>query len=158
MELPAGGDLFLLVASAARGTVTAINGSCTAPHHATLDHYLALGRIPEYGWLARGPWGPARGCDHLCRAGLSPDRPAGAQQAEMAAIAAEFSDTRAVFFPNGRPPAAGFVHCSRGERAKSLARHVDPPRAGALEPETAGHPDTTYLCVVDEALNVVSYP
>ena len=47
-----GGDAFLLVASADRGTVTAINGSGAAPHHGTIDRYLPLGRIPEYGWLA----------------------------------------------------------------------------------------------------------
>src|ERR1700737_5646534 len=46
-----GGDAFLLVASADRGTVTAINGSGAAPHQATLARYLPLGRIPESGWL-----------------------------------------------------------------------------------------------------------
>lgn len=43
------------------------------------------------------------------------------------------------------------------ERARSLARQVDARHASALQPETAGQPDTTYLCVVDEARNVVSY-
>src|SRR6202171_3859637 len=46
-----GGDAFLLVASADRGTVTAINGSGAAPYQATLERYLELGRIPESGWL-----------------------------------------------------------------------------------------------------------
>src|ERR1700682_6571890 len=57
-----GGDAFLLVASADRGTVTAINGSGAAPYQATLDRYLALGRIPESGWLpaAAPPGGAAR--------------------------------------------------------------------------------------------------
>ncbi|HXL19521.1 MAG TPA: gamma-glutamyltransferase, partial [Streptosporangiaceae bacterium] len=47
-----GGDAFLLVASADSGTVTAINGSGAAPLDCTIDRYLPLGRIPEYGWLA----------------------------------------------------------------------------------------------------------
>ncbi len=48
----------------------------------------------------------------------------------MAAIVAGYPETQAVFFPNRRL-GAGFN----------------------LRP---GHPDTTYLCVVDEARNVVS--
>src|SRR3977135_1336128 len=47
-----GGAAFLLVASADRGTVTAINGSGASPHQCTIDRYLPLGRIPGYGWLA----------------------------------------------------------------------------------------------------------
>src|SRR5437764_12186273 len=42
-------------------------------------------------------------------------------------------------------------------RGGELARRIDPGRAVALPHEPAGHPDTTYLCVVDEARNVVSY-
>jgi gamma-glutamyltranspeptidase/glutathione hydrolase len=42
-------------------------------------------------------------------------------------------------------------------RAKALAAEIDPRRARGLAPLPAGHPDTTYLCVVDEARNVVSY-
>src|SRR6202011_2207317 len=43
------------------------------------------------------------------------------------------------------------------EHGRALARRIDPRRAAALQNEPAGHPDTTYLCVVDEARNVVSY-
>ena len=43
------------------------------------------------------------------------------------------------------------------ERGHALAQRIDPRCVGALQPEAAGHPDTTYLCVVDEARNVVSY-
>src|SRR2546429_9917918 len=49
-----GGDAFMLVASADSRTVTAINGSGAAPQDCTIDRYLPLGRIPEYGWLAAG--------------------------------------------------------------------------------------------------------
>src|ERR1700730_12589207 len=42
-----GGDAFLLVASAERGTLTAINGRGAAPSGAPIDHYLARGRTPE---------------------------------------------------------------------------------------------------------------
>jgi gamma-glutamyltranspeptidase / glutathione hydrolase len=41
--------------------------------------------------------------------------------------------------------------------AASLARRIDQGHAAPLQPVPAGHPDTTYLCVVDEARNVVSY-
>src|ERR1700686_5147164 len=108
-----GGDAFLLVAPAERGTVTAINGSGAAPQHATIDRYLALGRIPESGWLAASVPGivdawqvaPARFGPRAL--GPLPARQA-RQNAEMAAVAAEFPDTRAVFFPDGRAPGAGF--------------------------------------------------
>jgi gamma-glutamyltranspeptidase/glutathione hydrolase len=43
------------------------------------------------------------------------------------------------------------------DRATALAAQIDPRRASALKPVAAGHDDTTYLCVVDEARNVVSY-
>jgi gamma-glutamyltranspeptidase/glutathione hydrolase len=45
------------------------------------------------------------------------------------------------------------------ERAETLAGQIDPERARPLATTVApaGHPDTTYLCVVDEARNVVSY-
>jgi gamma-glutamyltranspeptidase/glutathione hydrolase len=298
-----GGDAFLLVASAERGTVTAINGSGAAPHRASIDRYLALGRIPESGWLAASVPGIVDAWQvALERFGTRPlsallvdaityaeeGFPLTARQArnnaEMAAIAAEFPDTTAVFFPDGRPPGAGFRlrqpdlartlrtiqaegaaafyrgsiaraivaasdrggglfserdlaehrtdvldpiqatyhgwtvleqppvsqgiivlialkilealdpsvdpadrlhlqveahklalverlnhvadpafspiaidHLLSGERGHALAQRFDPRRAAALQQEPAGHPDTTYLCVVDEARNVVSY-
>ena len=298
-----GGDAFLLVASGERGTVTAINGSGAAPHNATLDRYLPQGRIPESGWMAAS----VPGIVDAWRVGLErfgtrrlgalladaityaeAGFPLTARQArsnaEMAAIAVEYPETRAVFFPDGRPPGAGFnlrqpdlartlriiqaegadafyrgpiaraivaasdrsgglfssrdlaehrtdvldpiqttyrgwtvleqppvsqglivlialnilegldppadpsdrVHLQveanklalterlnhvgdpasspavtdqllSKERGYALARRIDPQRAAALEAEAAGHPDTTYLCVVDEARNVVSY-
>lgn len=297
-----GGDAFLLVASAKRGTVTAINGSGAAPHHATIDRYLALGRIPESGWLAASVPGVVDAWQvALERFGTRPlgslledaigyaegGFPLSARQArlnaEMATVAAAFPDTRAVFFPDGRPPGAGYhlrqpglartlrtiraegaaafyrgpiaraivAASDRGgglfserdlaehrtdvldaiqatyrgwtvaeqppvsqgvivlialkildgldppsdpadrvhlqveahklalaerlehigdhafstaidrlfskERGRALGQRIDPKRAAALQHEGAGHPDTTYLCVVDEARNVVSY-
>jgi gamma-glutamyltranspeptidase/glutathione hydrolase len=298
-----GGDAFLLVASAGRGTVTAINGSGAAPHRASIDRYLALGRIPESGWLAASVPGIVDAWQvALERFGTRPlgalladaityaeeGFPLTARQSrnntEMAAIAAAFEDTRAVFFPDGRPPGAGFRlrqpdlartlrtiqaegaaafyrgsiaraivaasdrggglfserdfaehrtdvldpvqatyhgwtvleqppvsqglivlialkilealdpsadpadrlhlqveahklalverlnhvadpsfspiaidHVLSTERGHALAERIDPRRAAALQQEPAGHPDTTYLCVVDEARNVVSY-
>jgi len=298
-----GGDAFLLVASAERGTLTAINGSGAAPYGATIDHYLARGRIPESGWLAASVPGIVDAWQvALSRFGTRPlgallsdaityaeaGFPLTARQAhsnaQMGAIAAEFPETRTVFFPNGRPPGAGFnlrqpdlartlrtiqaegaaafyggtiaaaivAASDRGgglfsrrdlaehrtdvldpvrtsyrgwtvveqppvsqglivlialnilesldlpadpanrvhlqveahklalterlnhvadpaffpivteqllshEHGRALARRIDPRRAAALQSEPAGHPDTTYLCVVDEARNVVSY-
>jgi gamma-glutamyltranspeptidase/glutathione hydrolase len=298
-----GGDAFLLVASGERQTVTAINGSGAAPLAANLDRYLAQGRIPESGWLAAtvpglvDAWRVAleahgtmslgsllEDAIHYAERGF----PLTARQArnnrEMAEVAAAFPETRAVFFPDGHPPAAGFllrqpdlartlrtlqtegpaafyrgriaesivaastragglfsvrdfadhrtevlepiqttyrgwtvleqppvsqglillialniletaaipadpadrVHLqveahklALGERlrhlgdprvnpvdlgpllsksrAASLARRIDQRRAAPLQPEPVAHPDTTYLCVVDEARNVVSY-
>jgi gamma-glutamyltranspeptidase/glutathione hydrolase len=298
-----GGDAFMLVAPANRGAVTAINGSGAAPHDCTIDRYLPLGRIPEYGWLAASvpglvdAWQVAAqryGTRPLAtlledaityaEAGFPLTARQARNNAQMAAIAADFPDTRAVFFPDGRPPAPGyrlrqpdlartlrtiqaegaaaFYHGSiakaivaaserggglfsdrdlaehrtdvlapvratyRGwtvleqppvsqglivlialkilegldpstdpadrvhlqveahklalterlnhvgdpafhpivtddlisaERGRALAGRIDPKRALALQQEPAGHPDTTYLCVVDEARNVVSY-
>ena len=298
-----GGDAFLLVASADRGTVTAINGSGASPHQCTIDRYLPLGRIPEYGWLAAtvpgivDAWQVAvERFDTRSLGALLEDAiayaeagfPLTARQARnnaaMAPIAAEFPETRAVFFPDGRPPAAGFRlaqpdlartlrtiqaegaaafyrgsigraivaasdrggglfserdlaehrtdvldpiqatyrgwtvleqppvsqglivlialkileeldassdpadrvhlqveahklalterlnhvgdpafspaaidHMISAERGRTLARRIDSRHAAALQQEPAGHPDTTYLCVVDEARNVVSY-
>ena len=298
-----GGDAFMLVASADRRTVTAINGSGAAPHLCTIDRYLPLGRIPESGWLAASVPGIVDAWEvALARFGtrslaaLLEDAIAYAEagfpltarqarnNAQMAEIAAEFPETRAVFFPNGRPPAAGYrlrqpdlartlktiqaegaaafyrgsiaqavvaaserggglfskrdlaehqtdvldpiqttyhgwtvleqppvsqglivlialkilealdasgdpadrVHLQveahklalterlnyvgdpafspasvdqmiSAEHGRALARRVDPSHALALQQEPAGHPDTTYLCVVDEARNVVSY-
>ena len=298
-----GGDAFLLVASAERKTITAINGSGAAPLAATLDRYLPEGRIPESGWLAAtvpglvDAWQVA-----LERQGTMPlgrlledaihyaERgfPLTARQArsnrDMAPTAEPFEETRAIFYPDGRPPPAGYVlrqpdlartlrtlqaegpdafyrgpiaqaivaasnragglfsardfddhrtevldpiqttyrgwtvveqpPVSQGlillialniletaqvpaepvdrihlqveahklalterlrelgdprvnptdvrrllakDRAASLAGRIDRRRAAPLRPESAGHPDTTYLCVVDEARNVVSY-
>ena len=298
-----GGDAFLLIRSAERGTVTAINGSGAAPQNATIDRYLAQGRIPESGWLAASVPGIVDAWQvGLARFGTRPlgalledairyadaGFPLTARQArsnaEMAAVAAEYPETRAVFFPDGRPPGAGFRlrqpdlartlrtiqadgsdafyrgtiaeaivaasdrggglfarrdlaehrtdvldpiqttyrgwtvleqppvsqglivlvalnilehldppadpadrlhlqveahklaltdrlnHCAdpgfspsvthrllSKERGADLARRIDQKRAAALQEEAAGHPDTTYLCVVDEARNVVSY-
>lgn len=42
-------------------------------------------------------------------------------------------------------------------QAGMLAGRIDRARARPLGPVPAGHPDTSYLCVVDEARNVVSY-
>jgi len=298
-----GGDAFLLVASADSGTVTAINGSGAAPLDCTIDRYLPLGRIPEYGWLAASVPGIVDAWQVAVeRFGTRPlgtlladaityaeaGFPLTARQARnnaaMAVTAAEFPDTRAVFFPDGRPPAAGFRlrqpglaltlrtiqaegaaafyrgsiaraivaasdrggglfserdlaehrtdvlepiqatyrgwtvleqppvsqglivlialkilealdsatdpadrvhlqveahklalterlthvgdpafspaiidHMISAERGRAMARRIDPRRAVALQQEPAAHPDTTYLCVVDEARNVVSY-
>src|SRR5256714_9142676 len=122
-----GGDAFMLVASAGSRTFTAINGSGAAPQQCTIDHYLPLGRIPEYGWLAASvpgivdAWHVAverfgtRPLGTLLAdaityadAGFPLTARQARQNAAMALIAAEFPDTRAVFFPDGRPPAAGF--------------------------------------------------
>jgi len=298
-----GGDAFMLVASADSRTVTAINGSGAAPQHCTIDRYLPLGRIPEYGWLAASVPGIVDAWQIAVeRFGTRPlgtlladaityaeaGFPLTARQARnnaaMATIAAEFPDTAAVFFPDGRPPGAGFrlrqpdlartlrtiqaegaaafyrgsiaraivaasdrggglfaerdlaehrtdvlepiqatyrgwtvleqppvsqglivlialkilealdpasdpadrvhlqveahklalterlthvgdpafsptvvEHMISAERGHALARRIDPSHAVALPHEPVGHPDTTYLCVVDEARNVVSY-
>jgi gamma-glutamyltranspeptidase/glutathione hydrolase len=298
-----GGDAFLLVATAERGTVTAINGSGAAPHNASIDRYRAEGKIPESGWLAASVPGIVDAWQvTLARFGTRPlgvlledaigyaeaGFPLTARQAhsnaEMATIAAAYPETRAVFFPNGRRPAAGFhlrqpalartlrtiqaegadtfyrgriaqaivaasdrggglfserdlaehrtdlldpikttyrgwtvleqppvsqglivlialnilegfdpptdpadrIHLQveahklalterlshigdpavspnpidellSSERGKALAARIDRRHAAALQAEAAGHPDTTYLCVVDEARNVVSY-
>ena len=298
-----GGDAFMLVASADSRTVTAINGSGAAPQRCTIDRYLPLGRIPESGWLAASVPGIVDAWQVAVeRFGTRPlgtlladaityaeaGFPLTARQARnnaaIAVIAADFPDTRAVFFPDGRPPMAGFRlrqpdlartlrtiqaegaaafyrgsiaraivaasdrggglfaerdlaehrtdvldpiqasyrgwtvleqppvsqglivlialkilealdsasdpadrvhlqveahklalterlthvgdpafsftvvdHMISAERGGALARRIDPGRAVALPHEPAGHPDTTYLCVVDEARNVVSY-
>src|SRR5256886_13892143 len=121
-----GGDAFMLVASADSRTVTAINGSGAAPQHCTIDRYLPLGRIPEYGWLAASVPGIVDAWQVAVeRFGTRPlgtlladaityaeaGFPLTARQARnnaaMATIAAEFPDTTAVFFPDGRPPGAG---------------------------------------------------
>src|ERR1700736_5898844 len=121
-----GGDAFLLVASGERGTLTAINGSGAAPHNATTHHYRTRGRIPESGWLAASVPGIVDAWEvALSRFGtrsvgaLLSDAITYAQEgfpltarqahsnAQMGAIAAEFPETRTVFFPNGRPPGAG---------------------------------------------------
>ena len=298
-----GGDAFLLVASADQGTVTAINGSGAAPHSATIDQYRGLGQIPESGWLAASvpgivhAWQVAltrfgtRSLGELlsdaityAEAGFPLTARQARSNAAMAAAGAEFPETRAVFFPDGRPPGAGFnlrqpdlartlrtiraegaaafyhgpiaeailaaseraggpftrrdlaehrtdvldplqttyrgwtvveqppvsqglivlialnilesldvpsdpadrlhlqveahklalterlnhvadpaflptatEHLLSRAHARALAGRIDPQRAGALQEHGAGHPDTTYLCVVDEARNVVSY-
>jgi len=297
-----GGDAFLLVAWAQTNTVTAINGSGAAPLAASVDRYVALGQIPESGWLAatvpglvdawrvaNERWGTMSLGGLLADAVHYADRgfPLTARQArtnqEMVATAGS-AETRAVFFPEGRPPAAGYLlrqpdlaqtlrtlqsdgarafyegevadaivrastrlggvfsiedlarhrtdvlppvettyrgwtvveqpPVSQGlillialnilekgalpddqtdrvhlqveahklalqqrlskvgdprvgpldmdellskEKAAVLAGRIDKRRAAALTPQPAGHPDTTYLCVVDEARNVVSY-
>ena len=122
-----GGDAFLLVASADQGTVTAINGSGAAPHSATIDQYRGLGQIPESGWLAASvpgivhAWQVAltrfgtRSLGELlsdaityAEAGFPLTARQARSNAAMAAAGAEFPETRAVFFPDGRPPGAGF--------------------------------------------------
>ena len=298
-----GGDAFLLVASAERKTVTAINGSGAAPLGASIERYRAEGRIPESGWLAAtvpglvDAWRVAlEGHGTMSLGALLEDAigyaergfPLTDRQArnnrEMAAVAAWFPETTAIFFPNGHPPPAGSVlrqpdlartlrtlqaegpstfyrgriadaivaasnragglfsardfadhrtevreplqttyrgwtvleqpPVSQGlillialnilecadvptdpvdrvhlqveahklalkerlsrvgdprvspddigtllskARAAALAGQIDRRHAAPLHPEPAGHPDTTYLCVVDEARNVVSY-
>jgi gamma-glutamyltranspeptidase/glutathione hydrolase len=47
-----GGDTFMLFHHAPSGTTTALNGNGAAPAAATLDHYRALGAIPDSGLLA----------------------------------------------------------------------------------------------------------
>jgi gamma-glutamyltranspeptidase / glutathione hydrolase len=298
-----GGDAFMLVSSTDRRTVTAINGSGAAPQNCTIDRYLSLGGIPEHGWLAASvpgivdAWQVAverfgtrplasllEDAITYAQAGFPLTARQARNNAQMAGIAAEFEDTRAVFFPDGRPPAAGFrlrqpdlartlrtiqtegaaafyrgsiaraivaaserggglfserdlaehrtdvlepiratyrewtvleqppvsqglivlialkilealdppsdpadrVHLQveahklalterlalvgdpafspvpidpmiSSQRGRELARQIDHRRAAALRQEPVGHPDTTYLCVVDEARNVVSY-
>ena len=130
-----GGDAFMLVASADSRRVTAINGSGAAPQHCTIDRYLPLGRIPESGWLAASVPGIVDAWQVAVeRFGTRPlgtlladaityaeaGFPFTARQARnnaaMAVIAAEFPDTRAVFFPDGRPPVAGFRPVPRRRR------------------------------------------
>ena len=41
--------------------------------------------------------------------------------------------------------------------ARSQAQRLDPGRAGQVQPVGAGHPDTSYLCVVDQDRNAVAY-
>jgi gamma-glutamyltranspeptidase / glutathione hydrolase len=298
-----GGDAFLLVSSAKEGAVTAINGSGAAPHDATIDRCAVQGKIPESGWLAASVPGIVDAWEvGLARFGTRPLRalledavgyaeagfPLTARQARsnagMASVAAAYPETWAIFYPDGRPPGAGFIlrqpdlarslrtiqaegaaafyrgsiakaivaaserggglfslrdlaehrtevldpiqtsyrgwtvleqpPVSQGlivlialnilerfdpptdpvdrvhlqveahklalterlkhvadravssfstdqllarQRGGELARRIDPRHAAALSGEVAGHPDTTYLCVVDEARNVVSY-
>ena len=298
-----GGDAFLLVGSPDRHEVTAINGSGAAPRNASIDRYHAHGSIPESGWLAACVPGIVDAWEvALKRFGTRPlgallrdaigyaetGFPLTARQARsnagMASVAAAYPETQAIFFPDGRPPEAGYVlrqpalarslrtiqaegagafyrgtiaraivaasersgglfsardlaehrtempspvqtsyrgwtvveqppvsqglivlialnilegfdpprdpadrvhlqveahklaltqrlhyvadpvfsshstdHLLSSERAIELASRIDPGRAAALSGEVAGHPDTTYLCVVDEARNVVSY-
>jgi len=298
-----GGDAFLLVASAERKRVRAINGSGAAPLAASLARYQAEGRIPESGWLAAtvpglvDAWRVAleghgtmslsallEDAIHYAERGFPLTERQARSNREMAEVAAPFPETRAIFFPDGHPPPAGYLlrqpdlartlrtlqtegpeafyrgriadaivaasmradglfaardfidhqtevldpiqttyrgwtvleqpPVSQGlillialniletarlpadpadrihlqleahklalserlrqvgdprvspvdlgpllskSRAASLAHRIDRQRAAALQPEPAGHPDTTYLCVVDEARNVVSY-
>ena len=298
-----GGDAFLLVASAQRKTVTAINGSGAAPLAASIDRYRSAGRIPESGWLAAtvpglvDAWRVAldnhgtmplgallEDAIHYADRGFPLTARQARNNAEMASIAAPFKETRAIFFPDGHPPPVGHLlrqpdlartlrtlqadgplafyrgqiaqaivaASNRGgglfssrdfadhrtevlepiqttyrgwtvleqppvsqglillialnilettglpsdpadrihlqveahklalrerlsqvgdprvspvdlgqllsrPRARALEGRIDRRRAAPLQPEPAGHPDTTYLCVVDEARNVVSY-
>jgi gamma-glutamyltranspeptidase / glutathione hydrolase len=121
-----GGDAFLLLASPGPGTLTAINGSGAAPLMADAGRYRALGDIPESGWLAAtipgvvDAWRVALELGGTLSLGeLLDDAIAFADRGfpitarladgirEMAARAQPFPQTRAVFFPDGRPPAAG---------------------------------------------------
>src|SRR2546428_12237438 len=43
------------------------------------------------------------------------------------------------------------------ERAHALAARIDMRRAAPLPLQPAGHPDKTYLCVVDAQRTIVSY-
>jgi gamma-glutamyltranspeptidase / glutathione hydrolase len=296
-----GGDAFLLVAARGEPGVTAINGSGAAPLAATIDRYA--GGIPESGWLAATvpglvdawrvalerfgsrPLGSLLGdAIHYAERGF----PLTARQARsnlaMAPVAMSVPETRAIFYPGGSPPPAGYIlrqpdlartlrvlqtdgpeafyrgriaativsaaersgglfsaedfarhrtdvlepvettyrgwrvieqpPVSQGlivliglniletgdlpddpaervhrqveanklalgervhavgdgaaqpadlavllskQRGRELAARLDPLQAASLLPAPAGHPDTTYLCVVDEARNVVSY-
>lgn len=297
-----GGDVFMLIATAKDG-VTALNGSGAAPAAATLDRYRTLGQIPASGWLSATVPGVVDGWQVANeRFGT---RPLGAllepaveyaergfpltarqarQNADMMAVGVDFAETRAIFFPDGTAPPAGYHLCqpdlastlraiqrdgasafyrgaiaeaivrasSRGgglfrmqdfakhrsellapitttyrgwtvveqppvsqgvilltalniletsavptgdaervhrlveahklalaerlaavgdpavtpldlgpllskARARELAAHIDPGRARPLQAVPAGHPDTTYLCVVDAGGNAVSY-
>src|SRR5207253_2499643 len=234
-----GGDAFLLIASAERKTVTAINGSGAAPLAATVDRYLAEGRIPESGWLAATVPGlvdawrtalerhgtmslgtlQAEGPSAFYRGGIADAIVAASDRAGGLFSQRDFAEHRTeILEPIGttyrgwtvleQPPvsqglillialnileSAGVpsdpvdrVHVqveahklALRERlsrvgdprvsptdlgpllskahAAFLAGRIDQRRALPLQPEPAGHPDTTYLCVVDEARNVVSY-
>lgn len=133
-----GGDVFMLIAPAGSTQVTAINGSGAAPAAATLDRYHALGRIPESGWLAAtvpgmvAGWhmalerfGSRRLADLLDDAigyadeGFPLTARQARQNAEMAAIGREFAETRAIFYPNGEAPAAGY-HLRQRDLAQAL--------------------------------------
>jgi gamma-glutamyltranspeptidase / glutathione hydrolase len=122
-----GGDGFLLIRSGQTGQVTAVNGSGAAPAAATAAAYEARGGIPETGWWAATVPGlvdawrvalerfgsrpladllePALG---YAEAGF----PLTARQCrsirEMAAAAAEFPETAAIFLPGGSPPEPGY--------------------------------------------------
>src|SRR5919201_403729 len=58
---------------------------------------------------------------------------------------------------DGAAQPAGLAALISKQRGRELAARLDPLQAASLLPAPAGHPDTTYLCVVDEARNVVSY-
>ena len=125
MEWPVGWRRFVLVSSAKQQTTTAINGSGAAPLAASIDRYLAEGRIPESGWLAAtvpglvDAWRVAlerhgtmslgvllEDAIHYAERGF----PLTARQArhnrEMEPTAAAFGETVAIFFPDGHPPPA----------------------------------------------------
>lgn len=133
-----GGDLFMLIAPAGTDKVTAINGSGAAPAAAMLDRYRALGRIPESGWLAATVPGLVDGW-HMALERFG-SRPLGdlisdaiayadegfpltarqaRQNAEMAPIGRDFEETRAIFYPGGEAPSAGY-HLRQRDLAQTL--------------------------------------
>jgi gamma-glutamyltranspeptidase / glutathione hydrolase len=122
-----GGDVFMLLARNETGQITAINGSGAAPRAATLDHYRALGAIPESGWLSStvpglvDGWrvaGERFGTMPLARLledaigyaddGFPMSARLARQNAERAPVGLSHAATRAVFYPNGEAPPAGY--------------------------------------------------
>jgi len=135
-----GGDAFMLLYNGSTGQVTAVNGSGAAPFAATLERYRELGEIPHSGWLAStvpgvvDAWQVAldrfgsrplaallEPAVHYAEAGFPLTTRQARSFESMAAVAAGFPETAAVFLPGGKPPAAGQLF-KQPDLARTLRR------------------------------------